>query len=89
LRATHNATPNSFANTARNSSSDGNSRSSRFLVAIAFITRDPLHTACLIAIVNAMTFGLFVIARRFRRRTPWRGWGAYSVAGGLLTLAGS
>ena len=27
------------------------------LVAIAFITLDPLHTACLIVIVNAMSFG--------------------------------
>ncbi|HET8905564.1 MAG TPA: DUF998 domain-containing protein [Ktedonobacterales bacterium] len=56
------------------------------LVAIAFITRDPLHTICLIVIVNAMTFGLFVIARRFWRRPRWRGWGAFSVACGLLTL---
>ena len=43
------------------------------LVAIAFITQDPLHTVCLIIIVNAMTFGLFVIARRFWRRPLWRG----------------
>src|SRR5260370_32208316 len=35
------------------------------LAAIALITLDPLHTACLIVIVNAMSFGLFVIARRF------------------------
>jgi hypothetical protein len=56
------------------------------LVAIAFITLDPLHTVCLIAIVNAMTFGLFVIARRFWRRPLWRGWVAFSVACGLLTL---
>jgi hypothetical protein len=40
----------------------------------------------LVAIVNAMTFGLFVIARRFWRRPLWRGWVAFSVACGLLTL---
>jgi hypothetical protein len=56
------------------------------LVAIAFITLDPLHTICLIVIVNAMTFGLFVIARRFWRRPLWGGWVAFSVACGLLTL---
>jgi hypothetical protein len=57
------------------------------LVTIAFITWDPLHTVCLIIIVNAMTFGLFVIARRFWKRPLWRGWVAFSVACGLLTLA--
>jgi hypothetical protein len=56
------------------------------LVAIAFITQDPLHTVCLIIIVNAMTFGLFVIARRFWRRPLWRGWVVFSVACGFLTL---
>ncbi|HEX9413500.1 MAG TPA: DUF998 domain-containing protein, partial [Ktedonobacterales bacterium] len=43
------------------------------LVAIAIFTRDPLHTVFLIVIVNAMTFGLFVIARRFWRNPHWRG----------------
>ena len=56
------------------------------LVAIALITLDPLHTACLIVIVNAMTFGLFVIARRFWGRPLWRGWVAFSVACGLLPM---
>lgn len=56
------------------------------LVAIAFIKLDPLHTVCLIIIVNAMTFGLFVIARRFWRRSLWRGWVAFSVVCGLLIL---
>src|SRR5690349_18521707 len=56
------------------------------LVAIAFITQDPLHTVCLIIIVNTMTLGLFVIARRFWKRPLWRGWVAFSVACGLLTL---
>jgi hypothetical protein len=56
------------------------------LVAIAFITEDPLHTVCLIIIVNAMTFGLFVIARRFWKRLLWRGWVAFSIACGLLAL---
>lgn len=56
------------------------------LVAIAIFTRDPLHTACLIVIVNAMTFGLFVIARRFWNQPLWRGWVAFSVACGLLPM---
>jgi hypothetical protein len=56
------------------------------LVAIAFITQDPLHTVCLIVIVNAMTFGLFVIAGRFWKRPLWRGWVAFSVACGLLPM---
>jgi hypothetical protein len=56
------------------------------LVAIAFFTLDPLHTICLIVIVNAMTFGLFVIARRFWGRPLWRGWAAFTVACGLLPM---
>jgi hypothetical protein len=56
------------------------------LVAIAFITLDPLHTACLIVIVNAMSFGLFVIARRFWERPLWRGWVTFTVACGLLPM---
>lgn len=56
------------------------------LVAIAIFTQDPLHTVFLIVIVNAMTFGLFVIARRFWRNPHWRGWVAFSVACGLLPM---
>jgi hypothetical protein len=56
------------------------------LVAIAFITQDPLHTVCLIVTVNAMTFGLCAIARRFWKRPLWRGWVAFSVACGLLPM---
>ncbi|HLV99327.1 MAG TPA: DUF998 domain-containing protein [Ktedonobacterales bacterium] len=57
------------------------------LVAIGFFRLDPLHTACLIVIVNAMTIGLFVIARRFWKQPGWRGWVAFSVACGLLPMA--
>jgi hypothetical protein len=53
------------------------------LIAIAIFTRDPLHTAFMIAIVDAMSLGLFVIARRFWRNPSWRGWVAFSVACGL------
>src|SRR5262249_28231177 len=56
------------------------------LVAIGFFTQDPLHTVCLVVIVNAMSFGLFVIARRFWRNPSWRGWVAFSVACGLLPM---
>jgi len=56
------------------------------LIAIAFFTLDPLHTACLIVIVNAMVVALFVIARRFWRRPLWRGWVAFTVACGLLPM---
>ncbi|HEV2236143.1 MAG TPA: DUF998 domain-containing protein [Ktedonobacterales bacterium] len=57
------------------------------LVAIAIATRDPLHTAFLILIVNAMTLGLFVIARRFWGRTRWRGWAAFTIIMGLWPMA--
>ncbi|MBA3824433.1 MAG: DUF998 domain-containing protein [Ktedonobacterales bacterium] len=56
------------------------------LVAIGFLIEDPLHTACLIVIVNAMSFGLFVIARRFWSNPEWHGWGAFSVACGLWPM---
>lgn len=56
------------------------------LLAIAVVTRDPLHTVCLIVIINAMCFGLFVIARRFWRNPHWRGWVGFSVACGLLPI---
>jgi hypothetical protein len=56
------------------------------LVAIGFLTQDPLHTACLIVIVNAMSFSLFVIARRFWGNPEWHGWGAFSVACGLWPM---
>ncbi len=54
------------------------------LVAIAIVTQDPLHTAFLIVIVEAMSLGLFVIARRFWKDPLWHGWVAFSVACGLL-----
>jgi Protein of unknown function (DUF998) len=56
------------------------------LFGVAIFTRDPVHTVFLVVIVNAMCFGLFVIARRFWRRPLWRGWAALSVACGLLLL---
>jgi hypothetical protein len=56
------------------------------LIAIAIFTRDPLHTVFLVVIVNAMTIGLFVIARRFWRNPHWRGWVAFTVACGLWPM---
>lgn len=56
------------------------------LIAIAICTQDPLHTVCLIVIMEAMTLGLFIIARRFWKLTLWYGWGVFSVACGLLPM---
>ena len=56
------------------------------LVAIAFFTQDPLHTVFLVIIVEAMTIGLFIIARRFWKQPLWRGWVVFSVAYGLLPV---
>ena len=56
------------------------------LIAIAIFTQDPLHTAFLIVIVNAMSLGLFVIARRFWRNPDFRGWSIFSVACGLWPM---
>ncbi len=56
------------------------------LIAIAIITQDPLHTVFLVVIVNAMCFGLFVIARRFWKQPLWRGWATFSVACGLWPM---
>ena len=57
------------------------------LIAIGIFTTDPLHTAFMIVIVQAMTFDLFVIARRFWGNPAWRGWAAFSVACALLPMA--
>ena len=56
------------------------------LIAIAIFTQDPLHTAILIVIVNAMCFGLFVIARRFWKNPDFRGWTTFSVICGLWPM---
>jgi lipid-A-disaccharide synthase-like uncharacterized protein len=56
------------------------------LIAIAIFTQDPLHTAFLIVIVNAMCLGLFIIARRFWRNQDFRGWTTFSVACGLWPM---
>jgi hypothetical protein len=56
------------------------------LIAIAIFTQDPLHTVFLVVIVEAMTIGLFVIARRFWKHSLWRGWVTFSVACGLLPM---
>jgi hypothetical protein len=45
-----------------------------------------LHLVFTIIIVQAMTIGLFVIARRFWKQPHWRGWATFSVACGLLTM---
>lgn len=56
------------------------------LIAIGIFTTDPLHTAFMIVIVQAMTFGLLVIARRFWGNPGWRGWAVFSVACALLPM---
>lgn len=56
------------------------------LVAIAIFTQDPLHTIFMVVIVDAMSLGLFVIARRFWRNPRFRGWAAFSVACGLWPM---
>lgn len=56
------------------------------LLAIAIFTEDPLHTVFLVVIVEAMTIGLFVIARRFWKHSLWHGWVTFSLACGLLPM---
>ena len=56
------------------------------LIAIGIFTTDPLHTAFMIVIVQAMSIDLFVIARRFWGNPGWRGWVAVSVACALLPM---
>lgn len=45
-----------------------------------------IHIIGAYVIVGAMACGFFVIAWRFARDPRWRGWVAYSVISGLLTL---
>ena len=45
-----------------------------------------IHLTFTFVTVGAMALGLFVIARRFFRDPHWRGWVAYSVISGLLTI---
>jgi len=56
------------------------------LIAIGIFTQDPLHTVCLIVIVNAMCLGLFVIAWRFWSNANWRRWATFSVVCGLWPM---
>lgn len=56
------------------------------LIGVGLFIQDPLHTACLVVIVNAMSVGLFVIARRFWITPQWRGWAKFSVACGLWPM---
>jgi hypothetical protein len=56
------------------------------LIAIAIFTLDPPHTVFLVVIVNAMCFGLFVIARRFWKNPNWHGWATFSVICGLWPM---
>lgn len=56
------------------------------LIAIGIFSLDPLHTAFMIVILQAMTLGLFVIARRFWGRPAWRGWAAFSIVCGLWPM---
>jgi hypothetical protein len=45
-----------------------------------------IHIIGAYVVVGAMASGLFVIAWRFARDPRWRGWVAYSVISGLLTI---
>ncbi len=45
-----------------------------------------LHLVFTILVVQAMTLGLFVIARRFWKQPLWRGWATFSVACALWTM---
>lgn len=53
------------------------------LIAIAIFSLDPMHTFLQVVIVQAMSLGLWVIARRFWGNPNWRGWVAFSVICGL------
>jgi len=56
------------------------------LLGVGIFTQDPLHTACLIVIVSAMSVGLLVIARRFWSTPRWRGWAWFTVVCGLWPM---
>jgi hypothetical protein len=56
------------------------------LIGVGIFTLDPLHTACLIVIVSAMSVGLLVITRRFWSAPHWRGWAWFTVACGLWPM---
>ena len=56
------------------------------LLGVGILTQDPLHTACLIVIVSAMSVGLLVIARRFWSTPRWRGWAWFTVVCGLWPM---
>jgi hypothetical protein len=56
------------------------------LLGVGLFTLDPVHTACLILVVAAMSLSLLVIARRFPGTPGWRGWATFSVACGLWPM---
>ena len=49
-------------------------------------TGGTLHLVFTILVVNAMSVGLFIIARRFWRNPDFRGWTTFSVICGLLPM---
>jgi hypothetical protein len=53
------------------------------LIGVGIFTQDPIHTACLIVIVSAMSLSLLVIAWRFWRTPYWHGWALFSLACGI------
>lgn len=53
------------------------------LLGVGIFIYDPVHTACLILIVAAMSLSLLVIAWRFWRTPNWRRWGVFSLVCGL------
>jgi hypothetical protein len=56
------------------------------LIGVGIFTLDPLHTACLIVIVSAMSVSLLVISRRFWSTPHWRGWAWFTLACGLWPM---
>jgi hypothetical protein len=56
------------------------------LIGVGILTQDPLHTACLIITVSAMSVSLLIIARRFWNAPHWRGWAWFTVVCGLWPM---
>ncbi len=56
------------------------------LIGVGIFILDPVHTACLIVIVSAMSVGLLVIARCFWITPHWRRWAWFTIACGLWPM---
>src|SRR5262249_18435076 len=56
------------------------------LIGVGIFILDPLHTACLIFIVSAMSVGLIVLAWSFWQTPHWRRWATFALACGLWPM---